>query len=83
MLNYGYNKFMMTNNDYYIIGTNPSGGNREFYVLQNYWGGTPDSNKFNVYNADVIYIPFYSSGVYFCILETENFNETKRMILLK
>jgi len=49
---------MMTNNDYYISGTNPSGGNREFYVLQNYWGGTPDSNKFNVANADVIYIPY-------------------------
>jgi len=58
MLNYGYNKFMMTNNDYYISGTNPSGGNREYYVLQNYWGGTPDTNKFNVANADVIYIPY-------------------------
>ncbi|MBV6479768.1 MAG: hypothetical protein HGGPFJEG_02563 [Ignavibacteria bacterium] len=58
LMNYGYNRFIMTNNDYYIQGSNPSGYGREFYVIQNYWGGIPDTNKFYVANADLIYSPY-------------------------
>jgi len=59
-MNYGYNRFILTNNTYYINGANPlSQSGKDFYVLKNYWDETPDPNKFNVANApSVVYDPY-------------------------
>jgi len=49
---FGYNRFTLTNNDYYINGTNPTGSDT-FDVRENYWGTlSPDLNKINVENSD-------------------------------
>ncbi|MEO8210835.1 MAG: T9SS type A sorting domain-containing protein [bacterium] len=57
-MNYGFNRIILSNNNYYISGQNPTGSSRHFDVYQNYWGGTPQSIKFNVYGADVNYDPY-------------------------
>ncbi|MEO6694940.1 MAG: hypothetical protein ABIY50_10060, partial [Ignavibacteria bacterium] len=57
-MNYGYNRFTLTGNTYYLNGLNPTGGSENFYVVENYWGGTPDSNKFNVVDAHVVYTSY-------------------------
>jgi len=56
----GYNRIELTNNTYYINGAYPSSlDGKDFNVIDNYWGGTPNPNKFNVTNApDVIYDPY-------------------------
>ncbi|MBK8980930.1 MAG: T9SS type A sorting domain-containing protein [Ignavibacteria bacterium] len=49
---FGYNRFTLTNNDYYINGTNPTGSDT-FDVRENYWGTlSPDLNKINIENSD-------------------------------
>ena len=57
---YGYNRFTMTNNTYYINGNNPTNLDSPFDVRKNYWGtASPDPNKINVINAiDVFYNPY-------------------------
>ena len=60
-MNYGYNRITLTGNTYYITGINPSSGARYFDVYQNYWGGTPDSSKFYVYNSDGVRFNPYDS----------------------
>ncbi|MEO6695655.1 MAG: hypothetical protein ABIY50_00815, partial [Ignavibacteria bacterium] len=57
-MNYGYNRFTLTGNTYYLNGLNPTGGSENFYVVENYWNGTPDSNKFNVEDAHVVYTSY-------------------------
>jgi len=59
-MNEGYNRFILTNNTYYINGANQlSQEGKDFYVVKNYWDETPDPNKFNVANApSVVYEPY-------------------------
>ncbi|HAY33557.1 MAG TPA: T9SS type A sorting domain-containing protein [Ignavibacteria bacterium] len=56
---FGYNRFTLTNNAYYINGTNPAGSDT-FDVRENYWGTlSPDQNKINIANSDgLLFNPF-------------------------
>ncbi|MBK8981907.1 MAG: T9SS type A sorting domain-containing protein [Ignavibacteria bacterium] len=56
---FGYNRFTLTNNDYYINGTNPTGSDT-FDVRENYWGTlSPDQYKINIENSEgLLFNPF-------------------------
>jgi len=59
-MGFGYNRFILSNNDYYISGTVPGNFDSYFDIRENYWGTlSPDTGKFNVSNSiGILYDPF-------------------------
>ncbi|MBS1517574.1 MAG: T9SS type A sorting domain-containing protein [Bacteroidetes bacterium] len=59
-IGFGYNRFIMSNNDYYISGTVPSSYDSYFDMRENYWGTIPpDTGKFDIANSiGILYDPY-------------------------
>jgi len=72
VMNNGLNRFNLPSTTYFLNGQNPSELPEDFYVLQNYWGVTPQSSRFNISDATVHFSPFDSG---YSAVRTADYND--------